>query len=56
MAQYIKMTIFYPLDLIGTMAFAISGVLTGFYKRLDPFGLFIIAFVIAAGGENLRGV
>lgn len=48
------MTIFYSLDLIGTMAFAISGALTGYRKKLDPFGLFIIAFVTAAGGGTLR--
>ena len=35
----------YLLDIIGTMAFAISGVLTAFHKKLDPFGVFIIAFV-----------
>jgi uncharacterized membrane protein YeiH len=50
------MSIFYSLDLIGTMAFAISGVLTGYHKRLDPFGLYIIAFVTAAGGGTLRDI
>lgn len=45
---------FYLLDIIGTMAFAISGVLTAFHKKLDPFGVFIIAFVTAVGGGTLR--
>jgi len=45
---------FYQIDLIGTMAFAISGVLTAFNKKLDPFGIFIIAFVTAVGGGTLR--
>lgn len=45
---------FYQIDLIGTMAFAISGVLTAFNKKLDPFGVFIIAFVTAVGGGTLR--
>jgi uncharacterized membrane protein YeiH len=45
---------FHLIDLIGTMAFAISGVLTAFHKRLDPFGVFIIAFVTAVGGGTLR--
>lgn len=45
---------FHIIDLIGTMAFAISGVLTAFHKRLDPFGVFIIAFVTAVGGGTLR--
>jgi uncharacterized membrane protein YeiH len=47
---------FHFLDVIGTMAFAISGVLTGLSKRLDPFGVFIIAFVTAVGGGTLRDV
>jgi uncharacterized membrane protein YeiH len=47
---------FYLLDILGTMAFAISGVLTGLNKRLDPFGVFIIAFVTAVGGGTLRDV
>ncbi|GGD28217.1 trimeric intracellular cation channel family protein [Flavobacterium orientale] len=46
----------YLLDIIGTMAFAISGVLTAFHKKLDPFGVFIIAFVTAVGGGTLRDV
>jgi uncharacterized membrane protein YeiH len=45
---------FHLLDIIGTMAFAISGVLTGFHKKLDPFGVYIIAFVTAVGGGTLR--
>lgn len=45
---------FYLLDIIGTMAFALSGALTAMNKRLDPFGIFIIAFVTAVGGGTLR--
>lgn len=45
---------FYLLDLLGTMAFAISGVLTAMKKRMDPFGVFVIAFVTAVGGGTLR--
>ena len=44
------------LDIIGTFVFAISGALTGWHKRLDPFGVFIIAFVTALGGGTLRDV
>jgi uncharacterized membrane protein YeiH len=46
--------IFHLLDLIGTMAFAMSGALTAMNKKLDPFGVFIIAFVTAVGGGTLR--
>ncbi|MGV8945677.1 MAG: trimeric intracellular cation channel family protein [Lutibacter sp.] len=50
------MTIFYVLDVLGTIAFAISGALVAMNKRLDPFGVFIIAFVTAVGGGTLRDV
>ena len=47
---------FYFLDIIGTMAFAMSGALTAMKKKLDPFGVFIIAFVTAVGGGTLRDI
>ncbi|EDP70324.1 putative transmembrane protein [Flavobacteriales bacterium ALC-1] len=42
------------IDVLGTIAFAISGVLVAMNKRMDPFGVFIIAFVTAVGGGTLR--
>lgn len=42
------------IDILGTIAFAISGVLVAMDKRLDLFGVFIIAFVTAVGGGTLR--
>lgn len=42
------------LDFIGVFVFAISGVLAAINKRLDLFGVFIIAFVTALGGGTLR--
>ncbi len=50
------MTLFYAIEIVGTMAFAISGALTAMSKKLDPFGVFIIAFVTAVGGGTLRDV
>ncbi len=47
---------FHLLDLIGTMAFAMSGALTAMNKKLDPFGVFIIAFVTSVGGGTLRDI
>ncbi|OCB78009.1 trimeric intracellular cation channel family protein [Flavobacterium crassostreae] len=47
---------FHLLDIIGTLAFAMSGALTAMSKKMDPFGVFIIAFVTAAGGGTLRDV
>jgi len=42
------------IDILGTIAFAISGVLVAMEKRLDVFGIVIIAFVTAIGGGTLR--
>ncbi|WP_040250993.1 trimeric intracellular cation channel family protein [Psychroserpens mesophilus] len=47
---------FQVLDILGTIAFAISGVLVALNKRMDPFGVLIIAFVTAVGGGSLRDV
>lgn len=50
------MNLFSILDLLGTMAFAISGALAGREKRLDLFGILTLAFVTAIGGGTLRDV
>lgn len=42
------------LDFIGTMVFAMSGVLTAAEKRLDLFGAMIIGVVTAVGGGTTR--
>lgn len=42
------------LDILGVIAFAISGVLIAMKKRMDPFGILIIAFVTSIGGGTLR--
>ena len=47
---------FYTLDILGTIAFAISGVLIAINKKMDLFGILIIAFVTAIGGGTLRDV
>jgi len=47
---------FQILDIIGVFVFTISGVLSGLNKRLDAFGVFIIAFVTALGGGTLRDI
>lgn len=44
------------IDILGTIAFAISGVLVAMEKKLDVFGVLIIAFVTAVGGGTLRDV
>ena len=51
-----EISIFFILDFLGTVAFAISGALSAMNRRLDLFGIFIIAFVTAIGGGTLRDV
>ena len=47
---------FYLIDILGTIAFAISGVLIAINKKMDLFGILIIAFVTAVGGGTLRDI
>jgi uncharacterized membrane protein YeiH len=42
------------LDLLGTFAFAISGASAGIHKRLDIFGVLVLAFVAATFGGIAR--
>ncbi|WP_010253591.1 trimeric intracellular cation channel family protein [Myroides injenensis] len=42
------------LDLLGTLAFAISGALAGRERKLDLFGMTILAFATAIGGGTIR--
>ncbi|KXX69199.1 hypothetical protein AVL50_16570 [Flammeovirga sp. SJP92] len=46
----------YYIGVIGSFALAISGALVGMQKKLDPFGVIIVAFVTAVGGGTLRDV
>ena len=42
------------IDILGTISFAISGVITATKKRMDIFGILIIATVTSVGGGTLR--
>ncbi len=42
------------IDIIGIAAFSISGIFAAMEKKLDVFGVFIIAFITALGGGTLR--
>jgi uncharacterized membrane protein YeiH len=42
------------IDILGTVTFAVSGVFAAMQKRLDLFGILIIAFITAIGGGTLR--
>jgi uncharacterized membrane protein YeiH len=42
------------IELLGIVAFGISGALSAMQKRLDIFGVLVITFVTAIGGGTLR--
>ncbi|MCK0115057.1 trimeric intracellular cation channel family protein [Gelidibacter sp. F63206] len=44
------------IEIVGTAAFSIAGAFAAMEKRLDVFGVFIIAFITALGGGTLRDV
>ena len=44
------------IELLGTVAFAMSGSFAAMQKRLDPFGVLIIAFITSVGGGTVRDV
>lgn len=42
------------IEMLGTISFAMSGSFAAMQKRLDPFGVLIIAFVTSVGGGTVR--
>jgi uncharacterized membrane protein YeiH len=42
------------IETLGTISFAISGSFAAMQRRLDPFGVLIIAFVTSIGGGTVR--
>ena len=44
----------FVIEILGTIAFAMSGSFAAMQKRLDPFGVLIIAFVTSVGGGTIR--
>ncbi len=44
------------VDIIGTVAFAISGVLVGIRNKLDLFGIYVLAMATASGGGIIRDI
>lgn len=49
-----EFTTTYAIETLGTIAFAISGSFAAMQRRLDPFGVLIIAFVTSIGGGTVR--
>lgn len=50
----LNVTFIQIIDLVGTFAFAISGVRLAARKEFDLFGAFVVGFVTAVGGGTLR--
>ncbi len=44
------------INILGTIAFAVSGATMAMNKKLDAFGVLVIAFVTAIGGGTLRDI
>jgi uncharacterized membrane protein YeiH len=44
------------IDILGTFAFAVSGVVSAMERKLDIFGVLIISFVTAIGGGTIRDI
>ena len=46
----------FAFEIIGTVAFSVSGAMTGLKKNMDIFGVMILGVVTAIGGGVLRDV
>lgn len=49
-------TLVFVFEIIGTISFAISGAMTGLAKKMDVFGIAILALVTAVGGGAIRDI
>ncbi len=49
-------TIFFIIEIIGTIAFAITGVITAIEKKFDILGAIVLGTVTAVGGGILRDI
>jgi uncharacterized membrane protein YeiH len=47
-------TIVYILDLVGTSIFAVTGALAAIQKKMDIFGVSVLALITALGGGTMR--
>ena len=52
----IEATFLFVIEIVGTIAFAISGIRLAAYKNFDLFGAFTVGLVTATGGGTLRDV
>ena len=47
-------TVFFPIEIIGTIAFASSGAMVAVRKKLDLFGIIVLGVITAVGGGMIR--
>ena len=50
------MSVYFILEMLGPLAFAISGIRLASAKRFDWFGAYVVGFTTAIGGGTLRDV
>ena len=50
------MSVYFILEMLGTLAFALSGIRLASAKRFDWFGAYVVGFTTAIGGGTLRDV
>ena len=48
------LTVFSIIEIIGTVAFAVSGALEAIRKKMDVFGVMILGLITAVGGGVIR--
>ncbi len=51
-----QITLLLVLELIGTVAFSISGAMVALKKRMDIFGIMVLGIITAVGGGVIRDV
>lgn len=56
MAVIVNSSLFFAAEIIGTVAFAVSGALVGLHYKLDLFGILLLAVTTALGGGVIRDV
>lgn len=49
-------TFIFAIEIIGTVAFAVSGAMVAYRKRMDIFGVCVMGLVTACGGGFLRDI
>ena len=54
--SFCYLCIMYWIEIIGTFAFAISGIRMAAIKRFDLFGLYIVGLATAVGGGTIRDI